>query len=675
MLIGLHMIVKNESNNLRKCLDSIKTLVDEIIIVDTGSNDNTVSIAEEFNAKVFHKPWEDNFSDARNHSLPEANTDWIIFMDADEIFKGPFQEIRDELEHTDKEAFYIDIESITGEKVYEKMVHPSIRIFRNKKNYFFRGALHEDILPSILDHTSMEMIGKIQEKILHTGYTPIQTKLEKAHRNRRILEKSLKESPSDNFFQYHLGITYEQLSLNEQAIIFMEKALKNVAKHQSYRPTLVKDLAKLYLKTTKYKLAIDLLNNEIKNYNDYPDLYYYLGYGYQQIKENDKAIRILQEATNITPSRHYVLETGKGTYLSWTLMGDIALEWKAYNDALQFYIKALQYCPYHYDALYGIADLLIASGRSCSDIRTELTHILTPSIDPSKSDPEIRKQCLQEIAHVLFDTGCDEEYLDFSENTEGSKEKEILSLLYLNHMQEANNRYERLLKPASANLLQAIIVTFHEHSYPYPEKLYKEIKNEPNPHFYDQILQILTNKRQTKSNNEISFLLFTKQFLHQAIRYRAHSVIRKLIGLHPVFQLYAAKIFYYEGYIKEAYDTFNSLFDQDALDVEGTFLLGEYNYHQKKWEQASILFEKVLTEDADHIGAHIGASLCYNQQSKDLLKESIEEIPDFPLFTAYLNKVELAIELSSKHGWQTHWRGRQRRVRLQNEQGIVVYDS
>ena len=78
------MIVKNEEKFLAQCLNSIKDAVDEIIIVDTGSTDKTVEIAQSFGAKVYHHPWRNSFSEARNHSLSYATCDWILQIDADE---------------------------------------------------------------------------------------------------------------------------------------------------------------------------------------------------------------------------------------------------------------------------------------------------------------------------------------------------------------------------------------------------------------------------------------------------------------------------------------------------------------------------------------------------------------------------------------------------------------
>ena len=82
--LSLCMIVKNEESCLDRCLKSVSTFVDEIIIVDTGSTDNTIDIARRYIARVFEIPWEDDFAAARNISLQYAEKDWILILDADE---------------------------------------------------------------------------------------------------------------------------------------------------------------------------------------------------------------------------------------------------------------------------------------------------------------------------------------------------------------------------------------------------------------------------------------------------------------------------------------------------------------------------------------------------------------------------------------------------------------
>ena len=83
------MIVKDEENNISHALNSIQTLVDEIIIVDTGSGDKTIQICKKYTDKIYHYKWQDDFAAARNESLKHAAGDWILVLDADEMIYKP----------------------------------------------------------------------------------------------------------------------------------------------------------------------------------------------------------------------------------------------------------------------------------------------------------------------------------------------------------------------------------------------------------------------------------------------------------------------------------------------------------------------------------------------------------------------------------------------------------
>ena len=87
MKINLVMIVKNEERSLRKCLESAKPIVDEIIIADTGSNDRSLEIAREMGAQVFEFSWVNDFSAARNFALSHSDADWNLVLDADEYLR------------------------------------------------------------------------------------------------------------------------------------------------------------------------------------------------------------------------------------------------------------------------------------------------------------------------------------------------------------------------------------------------------------------------------------------------------------------------------------------------------------------------------------------------------------------------------------------------------------
>ena len=107
-LVSLCMIVRNEEAVLERCLDSVAELVDEIILVDTGSTDDTKKIASKFSAKIYDFPWRDDFSAARNYAVAQAVGDYWFWLDADDVVEGENQEkLRRILAHPDADVVFL----------------------------------------------------------------------------------------------------------------------------------------------------------------------------------------------------------------------------------------------------------------------------------------------------------------------------------------------------------------------------------------------------------------------------------------------------------------------------------------------------------------------------------------------------------------------------------------
>lgn len=148
--ISLCMIVKNEEMNLARCLDSVADLVEEIIIVDTGSKDRTVEMASHYTTKVYSYPWKDDFSDARNYSFSKAAMDYCMWMDADDILeeeeKDKFLKLKQSLTPD------IDMVMMKYHTAFDEAGKPSFSYFRERwiRNcglYRWIGAVHEVIPP------------------------------------------------------------------------------------------------------------------------------------------------------------------------------------------------------------------------------------------------------------------------------------------------------------------------------------------------------------------------------------------------------------------------------------------------------------------------------------------------------------------------------------------------
>ncbi len=233
ILFTLSMIVKNEEKMLRGCLESAKNLVDEIVIVDTGSTDNTVAIAEEFGAKVYHFDWIDDFAAARNEALKYSSGKWILYLDADErlapVDVVNFRESLSKLD-SDKGGLICTIESphaklTGGEADIHRGSYP--RIFRNLgiDKVKFQGRVHEQISPSLKDN-NLELL-QSDVVIQHLGYDQSREIMEsKIKRNYRMLLKHVKEEPTNGYSWYQLGQTLGHMNLIKEAEDTIKFALK-----------------------------------------------------------------------------------------------------------------------------------------------------------------------------------------------------------------------------------------------------------------------------------------------------------------------------------------------------------------------------------------------------------------------------------------------------------------
>ncbi|MCB0281078.1 MAG: glycosyltransferase [Calditrichae bacterium] len=228
-LLSLCMIVKNEAANLERCLKSVKSVVDEIILVDTGSTDSSLEIAEKHGAKILHVEWKDDFSEARNAALQQAKGDWILHLDADEELANSSTNIlRDSLKKSKADALNIVLRNYQPENdMVEYMDEPQIRLFRNKPEYRYVNRVHEQIVNSIAGNGGA--FSELDIVINHYGYRSNNQK--RAERNLPILNKEIKENPDNGYILFKLGETYKALKQWDKAADYLLQALKSTSKN------------------------------------------------------------------------------------------------------------------------------------------------------------------------------------------------------------------------------------------------------------------------------------------------------------------------------------------------------------------------------------------------------------------------------------------------------------
>jgi tetratricopeptide (TPR) repeat protein len=207
------LIVRNEEQHLRDCLDSIRELVDEVVIVDTGSTDGTVPMAERLGATVHHYAWHDDFAAARNHCLERCTGTWILYIDADERAR-PLrrEELTVVLSSPDLVACNVVFHARTGHTPYREL-----RLFRNDRRIRFRGIIHESIWPGVGRYVQEEggTIGQAPLVLDHVGYDGPQH--HKHERNLTLLQKALAADPNHVYCWYHLGMVRMEQGLRAEA--------------------------------------------------------------------------------------------------------------------------------------------------------------------------------------------------------------------------------------------------------------------------------------------------------------------------------------------------------------------------------------------------------------------------------------------------------------------------
>ena len=252
--VSLCMIVKNEERFLSTCLESVEGLVDEIIIVDTGSSDDTIQIAQRFKAQVFHREWKGDFSEARNASLKHATSDWILVLDADEMLdKKSGGQLRKTLRQTEYFGFFFCIYNLKDDGFVSGR-HFTVRLFQNQEGIRFVGKIHEQILP-------MGRLAYSGMRIHHFGYDLDRESMKiKNQRNAHMLKEALAKSGKDPVLRYHMANIHLLLGEYEQAIEHAMEGIKlteGIEEKKSLYLTTLQVLAEVY-----YHLG-DLDNSEV----------------------------------------------------------------------------------------------------------------------------------------------------------------------------------------------------------------------------------------------------------------------------------------------------------------------------------------------------------------------------------------------------------------------------
>ena len=196
--LGLCMIVKNEERALARCLESVRDWVGEMVVVDTGSTDDTVHIAARFGARISHFVWCDDFSAARNAALDQCTCEWVLVLDGDEtlVVDDP-SEFAATLRQNQWDGFSLPIRSLNDDGTHSKAM--VFRLFRrNRTGMRYRGEIHEQLEAVASGNARTSALSCVH--LDHDGYTEaVVASANKAQRNIRLSRKLTESRPNDPF--------------------------------------------------------------------------------------------------------------------------------------------------------------------------------------------------------------------------------------------------------------------------------------------------------------------------------------------------------------------------------------------------------------------------------------------------------------------------------------------
>jgi glycosyltransferase involved in cell wall biosynthesis len=310
--IALCMIVKDEESSLACCLESVKGLVSEINVVDTGSSDNTLLIAKSYGARVRKIRWENDFSRARNVSLEMARAAWILVLDADEaLAPEAVPTIKEAIRNPGATAYSLPTRNYTSDTSAAHFVsHPSapepaagwvesrkVRLFKKSRNIRFEGEIHELVEPSLKRSGTQPQF--LDAVVHHFGYLKEESFVRaKIRRMALLAEAKCGSNPRDYKAHYELGVIFNQLGQYDKAITSLRKAIE-------LRPDFPQaryDLGVALLRKGLLDEASAEFRNVLQLEPANPDAMYNLAVSLQRLRQDEEAERLYRRLIERQPS-------------------------------------------------------------------------------------------------------------------------------------------------------------------------------------------------------------------------------------------------------------------------------------------------------------------------------------------------------------------------------------
>lgn len=341
MTVSITLIVRDEEHILGRCLDSLAGVVDEIVVVDTGSHDATLAVARRYTDQVHQFAWVQDFAAARQYAFDQAHGDWVAWLDADDVVQGATH-LRRLAEEAPAEVGAIYWPYVVAWDAYG---HPTYqywreRLVRNDGSYRWQGRVHEVLISQHpwQTHYSADVV---------VEHRPPARGLEHSRRNLEILQAELADCHGDPppRLLFYLGREYAACGQPQEALATLSSHLERCTWDEERYQSLMQ-VAAIHLEQDDGDATIDTLLQALKVCPHWPDAYFALARSYYFLGNWDRVVHWTQIGRALPQPQTSLFTNPMDYHFNWMIyytnalyhLGEVAV-------ALHWTRQALAICP------------------------------------------------------------------------------------------------------------------------------------------------------------------------------------------------------------------------------------------------------------------------------------------------------------------------------------------
>lgn len=576
--VSLCMIVKNEEQVLNRCLDSVKDLVDEIIIVDTGSTDNTLKIARNYTEKIYFFEWIDDFSAARNESLKYATSDYILVLDADE-----YLEVKGDLQKELKTNYDYYLLKIRNEiSLGRNFTFTAIRLFKNDISLKYENRLHEhlNILNGARDYT----MGESEFSINHDGYTDDKMlEKDKQKRNLPLMELEVEENPTA-YNLYNMGKTYFGMQKYDRAVDFFKRAYP-LSRDRLFLPELLTKLAYALAENNNKEDSLSILTDAVVLFPKETEMRFILGMIYHKFQYYREAESCFIKCIELGDQGSLVTE-GSGGYMAHMRLSELYAEIGQIDNSFREVGMVLELKKNFTPAIQQYLNLMARLNKSLEETEKGVHQYYTiKSVDDLQRLLDIMYGSRSPLLHYYLTTY----NIQVQPNVLGT------SKIYAKNYMEADLIWGEIVNIENENAQDLLLLSFLMKNTKYLTVI-KKLLNLSNKEqrTLERLINVDNDRYVLTSSLEELLVEVCRQMIVLQEFEHFQILVEKLIKTTSNFQPKICKVLSDYGFDELAIDMLIETMKQKPNSIEVLCLLGDLCLRNNYLEDAQLLYSKLL---------------------------------------------------------------------------------